>query len=120
MATLSYDIAKDCAEFVSKVNQMASLASSIRAKLPGKHIHDQKRYLRNNVKQHFEKLMCKQKKLSPTTLQNYWELLYRHIFGTYEKKCMRRRDRKANKVKKPEILPSSTVNFHPTNSNLST
>jgi hypothetical protein len=91
MTKLSYSIAKDCVQFVSEMHSMSSLASSIRAKLPGKNILEQKKYLRDNVKATFAKLMSKKAKQSPTSLQYNWELLYEHIFGTHETKTMQRK-----------------------------
>ena len=91
MTKLSYSIAKDCVQFVSEMHSMSSLASSIRAKLPGKNILEQKKYLRDNVKATFAKLMSEKEKLSPTSLRYYWDLMYEHIFGTHEKKEMLRK-----------------------------
>ena len=88
MTKLSYSIAKDCVQFVSELDIMSSLASSIRAKLPGKGVLKQKKYLRDNVKATFEKLMSEKEKLSPTSLRYYWYLMFEHIFGTHEKKRM--------------------------------
>ena len=91
MTKLSYSIAKDCVQFVSEMHSLSSMASSIRAKLPGKNILEQKKYLRDNVKATFAKLMSQKAKLSPTSLKYNWELLYEHIFGTHEQKTMLRK-----------------------------
>ena len=91
MTKLSYSIAKDCVQFVSEMHSLSSMASSIRAKLPGKNILEQKQYLRDNVKATFAKLMSEKAKLSPTSLEYNWELLYEHIFGTHEQKTMLRK-----------------------------
>ena len=72
MTKLSYTIAKDCVQFVSEMHSLSSMASSIRAKLPGKNILEQKQYLRDNVKATFAKLMSEKEKLSPTSLKYNW------------------------------------------------